>query len=101
MQLKYRKLGKKESEKVIIQIIDVLLDKSLPYSGEHRKKEWEKGWRQNLNEKDWEPRYFGKYKINRRNGYFVEALDENYERDTLYSLCSKVFKKYLKKVLRK
>jgi len=98
MQLKYRKLNKEENEKVIIQIIDTLLDKSIPYSGKHRQEQWEKGWNQNLKEKSLTPHYFGKYKINRLNGKFVEAISPNYERDMLYSIIDKFAKKYLKQV---
>ena len=81
---------------MIIQIIETLLDKSVPFSGEHRRQQWENGWLQNLTEKNLRPRYFGKYKINRRNGYFVKAIDKNYERDMLYSIVDRVAKKYLR-----
>src|SRR3990167_4303629 len=94
----YRKLNKKETEQAIIKIIDVLLDKTLPYSGKHRQGQWEKGWSQNLKEKNTVPHYFGKYKINRLDGHFVEAISMNYEKKMLYSIVDKVAKGYLKQV---
>ena len=98
MKLNYRKLNKKETEKTIIQILEVLLDDSLPFSGKHRKEQWQSGWFENLVEGNVNPHYFGKYKINRRGGVFVEALSKNYERDMLYKILDLYFKKYLTKV---
>lgn len=95
MKLRYRKLTKKEEEETLIKIIDILLDPSLPYSGKHRLKQWEKGWGENLNEGDLSPKYFGKYPVNRLDGEFVMALDKDYERDKLYTLLYKTFKQYL------
>ena len=96
MQLKYRELTKKENDQALIKIIDTLLDPWLVYSGPHRKKQWEKGWNQNLKENSIEPHYFGKYRVNRLNGRFVMALSKNYERDRLYSIVDSLTKKYLK-----
>jgi len=94
--MKYRKLTAEEYEQALIQIMEILLDKSVPYSGKHRKKQWEKGWAENLESGDATPRYFGKYKVNRLNGEFVIGLEKNYERDMLYSLVDKYAKKYLR-----
>ena len=98
MNTKYRRLTQKETDKVVIQILDTLLDKSIPFSGKHRLKQWEKGWGENVKEGSATPHYFGKYKVNRRGGYFVEALSKNYEQEMLYSILDKVFKKYLSKI---
>ncbi len=43
-QMKYRLLNKKETDQAIIKILEVLLDPSVPYSGTHRREQWEKGW---------------------------------------------------------
>ncbi len=94
--MKYRYLNKKEEEKAIIQILDTILDPSLPFSGKHRLTQWEKGWGENLKTGDLKPRYFGKYKINRLNGRFVWGLSENYEQEMLYTLVDSLSKKYLK-----
>lgn len=93
--MKCRQLTKQEENEVIIKIIDTLLDPWIVRAGEHRKNQWEKGWSQNLKEGSVEPRYFGKYRVNRLNGKFVMALSKNYERDMLYSIIDSVAKKYL------
>lgn len=93
--MKYRHLTKKEEEQAIIRILDILLDDSIPYSGAHRKKQWEKGWAENLKSGNGIPQYFGKYPIQRLNGRFVRGKDKNYERDMLYTIVDKYAKKYL------
>ena len=95
---KYRLLTKKEEEQTIIKILDTLLDPSVPYSGEHRQSQWEKGWGENLKEGDINPRYFGKYKVNRLNGKFVWGISKDYEQEMLYTLVDSLSKKYLTKV---
>lgn len=95
---KYRLLTKKEEEATIIQILDTLLDPFLPFSGEHRHKQWEKGWGENLKTGDITPKYFGKYLVNRLNGKFVYGLSENYEQEMLYTLVDSLTKKYFSKV---
>ncbi len=95
--MKYRKLTKKEEEQTIIKILDTLLDNSIPFSGKHRKNQWEKGWGENLKEGDTTPRYFGKHLVNRLNGEFVWGLSKNYEQEMLYTLIDQQAKKYLTK----
>jgi hypothetical protein len=95
--MKYRLLNKKEEERAVIQILEVLLDKSLPFSGEHRKQQWEKGWAENLESGNGVPKYFGKYKVNRLNGKFVIGKGKNYEREMLYTIVDSLANKYLKK----
>lgn len=87
-------LSKKEEEQAIIQILEVLLDKSLPYSGAHRRKQWEKGWGENLESGNITPKYFGKYPVQRLNGRLVKGMDE---KESLYSIVDKLAKKYLSK----
>ena len=71
--MKYRLLNKKENDQVIIEIMEVLLDPSLPFSGAHRRQQWEKGWGENLKAGDHIPRYFGKHKVNRINQKFIKT----------------------------
>jgi len=92
----YRLLTPEENEKAIIQIFEILLDKSIPFSGAHRKKQWEKGWAENLESGNNTPKYFGKYPIQRLNGKFVCGLRKGYEQDMLYSIVDDLAKKYLK-----
>lgn len=94
-KMKYKLLNKAETEQAVIKILDVLLDPSLPYSGKHRKEQWEKGWGENLKAGDINPRYFEKYKINRLNGKFVIGFDKHYEQKMLYSIVDELAYKYL------
>ncbi len=95
MQLKHRKLTEKEEEQTIIKILDTLLDDSIPYSGKHRKEQWEKGWGENLKTGDVIPRYFNKYPIFRYKGKFVKACSDDYERQMLYTIVDRLAKEYL------
>ncbi len=95
--MKSRPLTKKEHDQALIQIIEILLDKSIPFSGEHRRKQWEKGWGENLNSGDGIPKYFGKYPINRLKGELVMGISKNYEREMLYTIVDKLAQKYLSK----
>ena len=89
---KYKSLTKQEEDKVIIEIIETLLDPSLPFSGEHRRKQWEKGWSENLKSGDTTPKYFGKYPVTRFNGEFVTGQNEQ---ESLYSILDELAIKYL------
>jgi len=88
---KYKSLNKQEEDKVIIEIIETLLDPSLPFSGEHRRKQWEKGWNENLKSGNTTPKYFGKYPVTRYNGEFV--IGQN-EQESLYSILDELSSKY-------
>ena len=93
--MKYKLLNKKENDQVIIEIMDVLLDPSLPYSGAHRRQQWEKGWGENLKSGDHTPRYFGKYKVNRIDQKFVIGNTKKFEQNMLYSLVDELAYKYM------
>ena len=93
--MKYQILNKKEQDQVIIEILDTLLDPSLPFSGKHRREQWEKGWGENLKAGDHTPRYYGKYKVNRINQKFVIGSTKNFEQKMLYSIIDELAYKYL------
>lgn len=93
---KFRYLTKKEEERCIILCIEKLIDQSIPYSGKHRKAQWEKGWAENLESGNGIPKYFGKYKVNRLNGRLIIPKDKNWEIDELHHLVWELTKKYLK-----
>ena len=95
---KMRYLNKNEEDQTIIKIVETLLDKNVPYAGGHRLRNWEKGWKENLNKGDVIPKYFGKWPVQRLNGEFVMGLTKNYEINMLYSIIDKLARKYLKKV---
>ena len=90
--MKYKLLTKEENEQAIIKILDVLLDDSVPFSGEHRREQWEKGWSEN-SVKDLKPKYFGKYPITRYKGKFVKGQDEQ---KSLYSIIDMLFMQRLR-----
>lgn len=90
--MKYQTLSNEEKEAAIIKVLDTLLDSSLPFSGEHRHKQWEKGWGENLKSGDLKPKYFDKYPITRFNGEFVKGQDEQ---ESLYSIIDQLALDYL------
>lgn len=96
--MKYRILDKKEKERAIIRMIDILLDPTIPYAGSHRKQQWENGWAENLKELDITPRYFGKYNINRLRGKLIQTYEKNFELKKLYSILDVLAKQYLNNV---
>ncbi len=96
-KMKSKPLSKVQEEQAIIQMLEVILDKSVPFSGAHRRKQWEKGWAENLESGDSTPKYFGKHKVNRLDGKLVIGTSANYERDMLYTLVDTLAKKYLAK----
>ena len=81
-------------DKWIKKIVETLLS-PLEFSGEHRRKQWEKGWKQNFVEGNLMPHYFGKYPVVRKDGEFIEA-PEGFEYQQLVNLENEVFEKYLK-----
>jgi len=104
-KLSYSKTTEAEKESAYIKIIDTLLNPFLVYSGSHRLKQWEKGWGENLAELDHtkekeavSPHYFGKYRINRLSGEFINAESQDYERNMLYVILDYTFDKYLRNV---
>ncbi len=96
-KMKYKLLNKKEEDAVVIKIMETLLDPSLPYSGAHRKQQWEKGWGENLKSGDITPKYFGKYKVNRINQKFVIGSHKNFEKHMLYGIIKELAYRHLAK----
>ena len=93
-KMKYRLLNKKEEDQVVIKILDTLLDSSIPFSGEHRKQQWEKGWGENLKTGDLTPKYF-KYNIFRKNQRFITSDVKGFEQKMLHSIVDEMYWKYL------
>ena len=101
--IKAIELNEDEKDNSIRGIIDFLLSEFVVYAGEHRFKDWDNGWGENL--KDFEktrsissiiPKYFGKYPVNRLNRKFVKSDDKNYEVKMLSILQYWIFDKYFK-----
>lgn len=94
MSTSYRYLNQKEIDRTVMQILDVLLDESVPFSGTHRKIQWDKGWGQNLKEGTVMPKYFGKHLVQRKNGRFIMAKYKGFEARQLHDLVFSLAKKY-------
>src|SRR5882672_988905 len=97
----YEDMPEDENNKWLIKIVETLLDPGLPFSGEHRHQQWEKGWGENLEEYTKTgnielimPRYFGKYPAVKINQRFVKPISKTFERDTLSVIQDWLFDKY-------
>jgi hypothetical protein len=101
----YENFSEAEQEKLLIKIIDTLLDPNLMKSGEHRLSEWESGWHENLqalssnpgNSTHIVPRYFNKYSAVRWQGRFLKPLSEKFEFYSLAIILDWLFDKYCRK----
>jgi hypothetical protein len=101
--LHYRKLTESERDEAIRKIVEFLLTDFVVFAGKHRYDQWEKGWGENLTEfkktkniAAIEPRYFGKYLINRFRQKFVMASHKKFEVGMLSILEYWIFDKYLR-----
>lgn len=101
--LRYLDVIPEERDKCLKNIISVLLRENIECCGEHRHKQWEKGWKENLDEflktnasDAIRPRYFGKYEINRLKQKFIRAVSPNFEYNMLGVILDWLFDKYLK-----
>jgi trans-aconitate methyltransferase len=76
----YYPLDKEKRDKWILFILKELAN-PLEQTGKHRKQQWEDGWQESLDLKEYIPGYFGKYPIMRFNGEFVRSnhLDNDLE----------------------
>jgi len=109
-KLVYSPLTTKERDGVILKITNILLDNSIPFSGEHRKNQWEKGWEENLLEYKKEqnsislvPKYYykykdSKYKIGKINGEFFKFISPNFDFETAGIIVYWAIETYLKNV---
>ena len=98
----YTDISAEERDACLIKIVQTLLDKSLPFSGEHRREQWESGWGENLsllNNKPLDeavaPKYFGKYDVVRWKQKFVKAISPDFEKNMLGVILDWLFEKYL------
>ena len=103
-QFKYRNLTSNKRDLVLKKIVDTLLDPNIVNSGKHRKKQWEKGWGENLelykknqDEENVLPKYHGKFPILRFKQQFIEAVSEKFEYHTLSIIVYWLFDKYFRK----
>lgn len=99
----YEEISEAERDGWLRKIVATLLDPGLPFSGEHRHQQWEKGWGENLDEYEKtgnieliKPRYFGKYPVIRIKQRFIKTVSENFERDSLAVIEDWLFDKYMR-----
>ena len=76
--LKYSFPDKNQRDDVLLKIIKYLFSNDVVFAGSQRKKQWEDGWAENLNEYlesgDLEsivPKYFDKHSFQRLRGEFI------------------------------
>ncbi len=103
---RYRILSENEKEKVMIEIIDILLSNNLKVSGSHRKNDWENGWNENLVEYSSSnnidsliPKYVKKNAIVRFKDNYILPCDSNFETNFVKILRYYLFSKYFKDTL--
>lgn len=103
---KYIELSTKQSDALLLKVIQTLLSKEILRSGEHRRDQWEFGWRENLelflNHPDnielLIPKYFDKYNAIRWMGRFIEPVSEKFELHSLSIILDWLFDMYLRDV---
>lgn len=101
--LKYLMPTKKQRDDILLMLIKYLLSDSPVVAGSHRKKQWEDGWLENLNDysksKNLDsliPKYFEKYKVQRLKGDFILPQSDNFEIGLVSILQYITFEKYFK-----
>ena len=84
--LRYSLPTKKQRDDILLKLVKYLLSDSPVVAGSHRKKQWEDGWLENLNDylksrnlNSLAPKYFEKYKVQRLNGDFILPQSDNFE----------------------
>lgn len=106
LDFRYRKLSGNERDQVILQIMKELHCGEITVSGEDRKPDWEKGWRENLQgftESGYDldslvPRYFKKHVPVRLNGDYVMPIGTDFVLNCTKVFRSWLFQKYFKNV---
>lgn len=103
INLKYLLPSKQQRDDILLKLVKYLLSDDVVIAGSHRKKQWEDGWLENLNDylnsKDLNsivPKYFDKYKIQRLNGKFIVPQSDNFEVGLVSIFQYIIFEKYFK-----
>ena len=106
LDFRYRKLYGHDRDQIVLRIIKELYCNEIIVSGEARKPDWEKGWRENLQaftESGYDldsliPRYFKKHVPVRLNGDYVMPIGSDFVLNCTKVFRSWLFRKYLKDV---
>jgi hypothetical protein len=103
INLKYLLPSKQQRDDILLKLVKYLLSDDVVIAGSHRKKQWEDGWLENLNDylnsRDLNsivPKYFDKYKIQRLNGKFIVPQSDNFEVGLVSIFQYIIFEKYFK-----
>jgi hypothetical protein len=102
----YAEITPEENEKLLIKIVETLLNPNIIQSGEHRLDQWEAGWGENLelflknpgNVDLIIPKYFNKYGAVRWRGRFIRPISEKFEFHSLAIIIDWLFDKYIRGV---
>ena len=103
INLKYLLPSEQQRDDILLKLVKYLLSDDVVIAGSHRKKQWEDGWLENLNDylnsRDLNsivPKYFDKYKIQRLNGKFIVPQSDNFEVGLVSIFQYIIFEKYFK-----
>lgn len=98
----YTELSNQERDYCVLSNIKALLDPKLVSAGKKRKKQWDNGWGENLNELNDKhmvdsiiPKYFDKYEFIRFEQRFIKTKSKNFEYYSLKIILDWIFEKYL------
>ena len=101
--LKYSFPDKKQRDDVLLEIVKYLFSNDVVFAGPHRKKHWEDGWAENLNEyldsgdlASIVPKYFDKHSFQRLRGEFIIPQSDNFEIGLVRIFQYIIFEKYFK-----
>jgi len=99
----YIEITNEERDRCLERIIQALLADFIVFAGSHRRKQWDKGWGENLkslsknNYNDSiSPKYFGKYSILRINQKFIKPVSRDFERRSLAVILYWLADKYMR-----
>lgn len=99
----YRKISGRNRERLIAKIIKKIDSGDLTVAGRERKHQWEKGWRENIenfkkkdfDERELVPKYIRPNQVVRLMGEYVQPKDPNFELNFSRAFKIWLFKKFL------
>ena len=101
---RYEIIPKEEQNKIILSVLKTIDSGELIPSGKDRKKDWEKGWQENLNAfiankydlSTLAPKYISKYPISRLFQNYIKPIDKNFELNFYTIFRHYIFQTYFK-----
>lgn len=106
LDFKYKKVEGRNYEESILKIIKTLDSQTLKISGPHRKGDWEKGWKENLEEFTQNkfdlnkliPKFVKRKEYIRFQGALIEPESDSFETDFVTVMRYCLFNKYYKNI---